>query len=161
MSEVPVGAEEVGRKFIAADILSAILLATATALVSIQVILRTFFSGSAAWTEELGRYLFVWAVYLGALSATIRGTQIRVTFLVELLGPKFERWSLLVGRLAGIFAFGTVAWYGWQIAWNKRHVPFYSLPGAPQAFLYISAPLCMTIMAAVLIWQLPRFRERS
>ncbi len=145
--------EDNGRKIMPTDILSAILLFAATALVALQVILRTFFTGSAAWTEELGRYLFVWAVYLGAIAATVRGTHIRVTFLVERFGPKAERWSLLIGRLAGIFSFGTVAWFGWQIAWNKRNVSFYSLPGAPQAFLYLSAPVCLTIIVVILVWQ--------
>ncbi len=146
--------EGVGRRFLATDILSAILLFGATALVSLQVILRTFFTGSAAWTEELGRYLFVWAVYLGAIAATIRGSHIRVTFLIERFGEQGEWWSLLIGRLAGIFAFGTVAWFGWQIAWNKRHVSFYSLPGAPQAILYLSAPVCLTLIVIVLVRQL-------
>lgn len=145
---------DVGRKFLLTDILSAILLFLATALVSVQVILRTFFTASAPWTEELGRYFFVWAVYLGAIAAVVRGTHIRVTFLVERFGRTGEWWSLLIGRLAGLFACSTVAWFGWQIAWNKRHVSFYSLPGAPQAFLYVSAPLCLSVISVVLVWQL-------
>ena len=146
--------ENIGRKFLPTDILSAILLFLATVLVSIQVILRTFFTGSAPWTEELGRYFFVWAVYLGAIAAVVKGTHIRVTFLVERFGERAEWWSLFIGRLAGLFACSTVAWFGWQIAWNKRNVSFYSLPGAPQAFLYISAPLCLSVIAVVLLWQL-------
>ena len=148
------------RRILLTDVVSALLLFLATALVAVQVILRTFDLGSAAWTEELGRYFFVWAVYLGAIAAAIRGTHIRVTFLVEWLGPRAERWSLLIGRVATLVAFSPVIWFGWQIAWNKRHVSFYSLPGAPQAFLYLSAPVCLTIIVVVMLWQLA-LRNRS
>ena len=154
MDRLDPGQENVVRKVLPTDILSAVLLFLATALVTIQVIMRTFFVGSAPWTEELGRYLFVWAVYLGAIAAVIRGTHIRVTFLVERFGERGEWWSLLIGRVAGILTCTPVAWYGWQIAWNKRRVSFYSLPDAPQSFLYVSAPFCLTIIVAVLAWQL-------
>lgn len=156
MDQLPTHEHDVGHKYYVTDIMSALLLFAATILVSIQVILRTFFYGSAAWTEELGRYLFVWAVYLGAIAAVLKGTHIRVTFLVEWFGPRAEWWSLLIGRAAGFFAFGTVAWFGWQIAWNKRHVSFYSLPGAPQVLLYLSTPICLSIISAILLIQIVR-----
>ncbi len=141
------------------DAASAALLCLAVAMVTVQVVLRTFFTGSAAWTEELGRYLFVWAVYLGAVAATMRDSHIRVTFLIDRLGPWAERWSLLIGRLAALFAYGSVAWFGWQIAWNKRNAAFYSLPWAPQAILYISVPACLTVMLLILLWQIGHFRR--
>ncbi|MDN2565513.1 TRAP transporter small permease [Aquibium sp. A9E412] len=140
------------------DTASATLLGFATFLVALQVILRTFFNAPLAWTEELGRYLFVWAVYLGVVAATLRNSHIRVTFVIDRFGPAAERLSLLVGRLAGIFTFGSVAWFGWQIAWNKRNASFYSLPGAPQAMLYLSVPLCLTLVVLVLVWQLGHLR---
>lgn len=138
---------------------SAFLLFLAVALVTVQVVFRTFFTGSAAWTEELGRYMFVWAVYLGAVAATMRDSHIRVTFLVERFGPRGERVSLFVGRIAALFAYGSVAWFGWQIAWNKRNASFYSLPGVPQAILYLSVPACLTVMLLILLWKLGHLRR--
>lgn len=45
----------------------------------IQVILRVTIGSSLAWTEELSRYSFLWAVYVGAALAVKRGGQVRIT----------------------------------------------------------------------------------
>ena len=143
----------------AVDVISALFLGAATLLIVVQVILRTFFSGSVAWTEELGRYLFIWAVFLGTLASTVRMSHIRVTFLIERYGPRAEWWSVLFGHVVSFLSYGFVAWFGWQYAWAKRNVEFYTLPGAPQVFLYVSLPLCMTAVIIVLGWQIARYKN--
>ncbi len=45
----------------------------------IQVIARAVYGSSVAWTEELSRFTFIWAVYIGMALATKRGSQVRIT----------------------------------------------------------------------------------
>lgn len=46
---------------------------------TIQVFIRFFFGSSLAWTEELSRYSFIWAVYLGASLCVKRHAHVRIT----------------------------------------------------------------------------------
>ena len=89
---------------------------------------RSFCASSSnepqAWAEEVGRFLFIWMVYLGATLATVRESHIRVTFLVDRMGERGEAFSLWLGRFVNLVCFVFVAWFGWQIAWSKRNAEF-------------------------------------
>ncbi len=45
----------------------------------IQVAVRIISGSALAWTEELSRYSFIWAVYLGAALAAKRAAHVRIT----------------------------------------------------------------------------------
>lgn len=131
---------------------SSVLLGLTVTLLSAQVFLRVVFNEPQAWAEEVGRYLFVWMVYLGATVATVRESHIRVTFLIERLGPWAETFSIWLGRLVNLFCFSFVAWFAWQIAWKKRNAEFYTIPDLPQVIFYLSVPVCLTMMTLFLIY---------
>ena len=88
-----------------------VFLACAVVLMSAQVILRFGFNAHQAWAEEVDRYLFIWSVYLGATIALMRGTHIRVLFIVDRFGPKGEMVSQWLTRVIGIAAFAFTAYY--------------------------------------------------
>jgi len=56
------------------------------------------------WTEEVGRLLFVWVVWLGTAAALIRGSHIRFDFLVNRL-PSRLRVRLEVAADVGVGLF--------------------------------------------------------
>jgi len=66
-------------------------------LIFAQVVLRYLFAITPVWSEELGRYLLIWAVLAGS-AVSVRGARhIRVEFLVELLPAGVRRaWYLLL-----------------------------------------------------------------
>ena len=66
-------------------------------LIFAQVVLRYLFAVTPVWSEELGRYLLIWAVLAGS-AVSVRGARhIRVEFLVELLPAGVRRaWYLLL-----------------------------------------------------------------
>ena len=135
------------------------LLAAAVILMAAQVILRFGFNSPQAWAEEVDRYLFVWSVYLGTTVALIKGTHIRVTFLVGVLGPRAEAMSLLLGRVLGLLCFSFIAWYGYRLAWENRYSEFYTITFMPQILFYLSVPISMTVMALYLVTTLVRPRR--
>lgn len=122
------------------------LLACAVILMSVQVVLRFGFNAPQAWAEEVDRYLFIWSVYLGATVALMKGTHIRVTFVIDRFGERAEALSLAIARVVGMLAFGFTAWYGFQLAWVNRNAEFYTIPGVPQLLFYLAAPVGLTLM---------------
>lgn len=64
-----------------------------------DVIARKFFSFSFSWLEELSRYIFIFAVFLGASIAVTRNLHPRMSALQNAVGEKGARIMLLAGNL--------------------------------------------------------------
>jgi TRAP-type C4-dicarboxylate transport system permease small subunit len=126
------------------------LLACAVVLMTAQVILRFGFNAPQAWAEEVDRYLFIWSVYLGAAVALIKGTHIRVTFVVDQI-PGGEALSQWLTRIIGVLAFGFTAYHGFYLFWVNRNSEFYTIQGMPQGIFYLAAPVGLTIMCLHLL----------
>lgn len=58
---------------------SAFLVALMIICLIIQVFIRFLFGSALAWTEELSRYAFIWAVYVGAALCVKRRAHVRIT----------------------------------------------------------------------------------
>lgn len=58
------------------EIFSCFFLAVMISALSIQVIVRATVGGAVSWAEELSRYAFVWAVYIGAALAAKRAAHV-------------------------------------------------------------------------------------
>lgn len=58
-----------------------------------QVFFRYVLGSALSWTEELSRFVFVWAVYLGASMAAKERSHIRVTAPQLLLPKKYRPFS--------------------------------------------------------------------
>lgn len=127
--------------------IASLCLACAVVLMATQVVLRFGFSAPQAWAEEVDRYLFVWSAYLGTIVAWLKGTHIRVTFVVELLGDRAEALSLALTRVLGLVCFIFVAYYGYQLAWVNRSASFYTISFMPQVIFYLSVPVCLSFLA--------------
>ena len=119
---------------------------------AVQVVLRFGFNSPKAWAEEVDRYLFVWAVYLGSVIAMAKGTHIRVTFLIDLGGPKFEKMSRLLGGIVNFISFGYVAYYGYHLAYSNRNASFYTVESLPLVIFYLAVPVGMTLMVIHMLW---------
>jgi TRAP-type C4-dicarboxylate transport system permease small subunit len=130
---------------------ASVVLGAAVVLVSIQVFLRYVFNAPQAWAEEVGRYLFVWSVFLGSAAALAEDRHIRITVLIERWGSKGERISRWLCRISGLFCFAFVAYYGFVIAYTNRAVQFYTLPSFPRVIFYLSVPVCMTLMIGYIL----------
>jgi TRAP-type transport system small permease protein len=61
------------------------------AAVVYQFITRYVFNDSAAWTEEIARYLLVATVFIGAAVGVIANNHIQVDFLYRYLPPRVAR----------------------------------------------------------------------
>jgi C4-dicarboxylate transporter DctQ subunit len=85
-------------------------LVTVTVLsVTAQVIFRYGVQSSLTWSEEVARYSFIWAIFLGTSVAARRGQHIGVDAFVALLPRALQRWLRLANLLicGGFFALFT------------------------------------------------------
>jgi C4-dicarboxylate transporter DctQ subunit len=134
--------------------LALMTLGAAVVLVSMQVILRYGFNRPQAWAEEVGRYLFVWSVYLGSVIALIKSSHIRVNVVVEWLGPKAETASEWLNWFIGVLSFIFVTVAGYRLAYINIDSNFYTLPALPRVIFYLAVPVAFTLMTLILL--LPR-----
>ena len=111
-----------------------------------QVFLRLLFNAPQAWAEEVGRYLFIWAVFLGAAAALVENRHIRVTVFFDRLGPKAKVALGMVHRLIDFSSFLFIAFFGYKLAYSYRTSEFYTLHFLPRVIFYLSVPICLTIM---------------
>ena len=78
----------------------------------LQVAMRIAVGSSLAWTEELSRYSFLWAAYVGAALAVKRGGHVRIAAQFMFLPT---RWRLVFRAVGDIIWIGFslyVAWIG-------------------------------------------------
>ena len=74
-------------------------------VVFMQVIFRYVLEHSLEWSEELARYLFIWATFLGASVGFYEQRHIRVTALLKSLRTARQRAAMLVVVDATCIAF--------------------------------------------------------
>jgi TRAP-type C4-dicarboxylate transport system permease small subunit len=78
------------------EMLVGLALALMTALIFLQVLVRLFFAKlniqfSVPWTEELARYLMIWAIFIGAALIARRADALAVEALVQAVPPRIAR----------------------------------------------------------------------
>jgi TRAP-type transport system small permease protein len=72
-----------------------------------------FFPFSAVWTEELTRYLFIFAVSFGAPLAMKRQEFISIDFLLNAIPARFRNYYKAFTQLLVIVMSGYIAYYGY------------------------------------------------
>ena len=76
-----------------------LLLAVMVAAIGSQVFARYLFHQSLYWTEELGRHVMVWMIFLASVLCVRRGHHLSITLLKERLKPDKQALMQLVGAI--------------------------------------------------------------
>ncbi|MDQ0175911.1 TRAP transporter small permease [Bacillus chungangensis] len=79
--------------------LTVISLASVIIVVTIQIMSR-YLPYTAIWTEELTRYLFIYAICFGAPLALLRGEFINVDLIISKISTSFRRYYEIVIYIA-------------------------------------------------------------
>lgn len=95
--------------------LSSFLLAAMTIVVFLQIIFRFVIKGSLPWSEELSRYIMVWATFIGAGLAALDNSHIGVEFFVNLFGKKARTAFLTVTFLIVLGTSIALIDYSWTV----------------------------------------------
>ena len=123
------------------------LLTIFVCLLFLQVIVRTLFSFSFSWVEELSIYMFVWFVFFGASYAAKMYAHNRVTFQFKWLPPKVVMY---------IEAFADLFWIAFNVYFVYLSIDFIfnkmnkfqssQTMGFHLSWVYIVLPLAFTLM---------------
>jgi len=89
------------------------LMALMSILIGVQIFMRYVMGASLSWSEELSRYFFIWATYVGIAYAVRKDAHIRVTMATDLLSPKGQAGMRIITHIIfGAFAL-FVMYQGW------------------------------------------------
>lgn len=103
------------------EILVGLALVTMTAVVFLQIIVR-FVLGSlqiefaVPWTEELARYLMIWAVFIGAAIVARRADSLAVEALIQIIPPTLGRTIKVCAHLIALVFYGYIFFIGLEMA---------------------------------------------
>jgi TRAP-type C4-dicarboxylate transport system permease small subunit len=125
-----------------------LLVAISSVMVSvifIQVVMRTL-GHSLSWSEELGRYCFIWLVYIGISYGVKKQRHIKVDVVLMLLKDKGRIvLNIIANLLFMVFCVYTV-WIGTDIA--MKILEFGQKSPAlqiPMGIIYMAAPVGMAL----------------
>lgn len=130
------------------EVISGICMAVMVVVIGMQVFNRYVLGASLVWSEELGRFLFIWSVWVGCSFAMREDRHLRVTALSEFAG---RRMRLALDAFAQIT---TLIFCGFAIVWGIGMIRFLMRTGQqapaleiPIYWLYLALPFGMTLMA--------------
>ena len=122
-----------------------LLLAAMTVLIGSQVFARYLFDYPLHWTEELGRHLMVWMVFLASTICLRRGSHLNINFLEQRLGLKARMaLGIFMTVLLGYFFYLMIV-HGWTLT-QKTMGQRSSALHYPMGLVYAAMPVSGLLM---------------
>lgn len=122
-----------------------IMYATMVIIIFIQVIMRYVFNNSLSWSEELGKFIFVWLSWIGISIGAKRGEHIKLTMFVDRLSPKGAQISNIFSELIVIGICAVTAYYGSTLVASQSKVHYAGIK-ISMAWGYLSVVLGCVLM---------------
>lgn len=83
----------------AEDISLVVLFALMVFFIFLQIIMRFVVGHSLVWSEELGKFIFVWISWLGISIGERKNEHIKITMVTDKLPPKWQKVCEIVAYL--------------------------------------------------------------
>jgi TRAP-type C4-dicarboxylate transport system permease small subunit len=122
-----------------------VLMAAATALVAVSVLLRYVFSTGIDWGEELTRYIMIWMGFLGMSLALRKGAHAGIEMLRAALPLPIRRVVTMVAVLSILFFFSVVIYQGFILVGLVAEKESVVLP-VSMAWFYLAIPVGSLLM---------------
>ncbi|MBU2643814.1 TRAP transporter small permease [bacterium] len=131
-------------KYIAIGTLSATVL-----LLGIQVVSRYLFRFPIAWAEEISRFTFVWAVYMGVSMAARKNEHIRVVAHLTLLFPKrISNKIIFVSDIITLTFSMILTVFGVRVLFSMVEFPFTApVTGISMVWIYTIIPVAFLALS--------------
>jgi TRAP-type C4-dicarboxylate transport system permease small subunit len=129
-------------------------------LTTLQITLRYVFNVGLSWSEELVRFVFVWATFLAAAIGIREHIHIGVDAVVNLLRPALRRYADTVVYLV-IIAFGVIMiTAGIQVV-QLTHSQLSPAMMMPMSYVYIAIPIGGALCLVYAIGELVRVWNKA
>ncbi len=129
---------------------SSLILLVLTFMVFINVVLRYAFNSGITVTEELGRYLFVWVVFAGAVLAAGANSHVRVDLFIRKLKPLPRALVDTLCDAIMIYCCYLIVVGGWAQTWLNMNNRL-AVSNLPVGWLYLSGMLAGFCIGLILI----------
>jgi len=116
-----------------------------------EVIARHVFSRPIIWSEELGRMLFIWCVFLGSALAFSRNSHITIDYFTNFIPIKLLRPIAISMNILVMATLIFVLILGTKFAAANFGTPAYSIPFVNLGWAYVAVPLGTFTMAINLL----------
>jgi TRAP-type C4-dicarboxylate transport system permease small subunit len=140
--------------------LAAGLLVALAAVTLVQVASRYLLAISLPWTEEAGRFLFTWVVWLGAAAALRRARHMRFLILVEALPPRIRAACGIVTDVLVLGFLAILVLQGRGVVDSVARTTYIAIPWLSVQYAYavtvVVGTLMFAIQAAALVARLRR-----
>ncbi|WP_233720466.1 TRAP transporter small permease [Jiella avicenniae] len=126
--------------------LAAICLAVAIMALMLQVVARYGFDSALPWPEELAKFAFVWATFLGAAAGAGQKAHIVVDLVVGALPVRVRLMLAALVNATLVALLLVLAWHGARLVtlgFNSR-LPAIELP---LGTLFMAGPVALFLMA--------------
>lgn len=144
------------------EMIASVCLAGMAVTISLQVFNRFVLNSSLSWSGELGRYLFIWAVYIGCAYATQHDKHLGVGLIERFAPSGVSRVTRMLADLISL-AFCVVATW-----WSIDMLQFLAMTGqkAPALgvsviWVYLCVPIGFGLTSIRLAARLGRRRQSS
>ncbi len=134
--------------------LCALLVAVMVIIIWWGVVTRYFIGSGGIWTEELSRYVMIWAALLAVPVGAYRREHIGLDILFRFFPQKLQKWFRAVLDLVGFSFFLFLTYYGIGMA-QAGSSQYATIFGMTMFFPFASVPVsaglaCMQILVAMI-----------
>lgn len=109
-----------------------------------QIICRTWFT-ALSWSEEVTRFLLIWASFLGATCVYRHSGNISITFIQEAFPEKVTKVLRILVHVICLVLFLVLLWYGCQYV-TKLNKTATTLP-IKMNYIFLCIPISMAVCA--------------
>ena len=133
--------------------------------ISYDVILRYVFYAPTYWALEMNTFLLAFLCLIPAGDVLRLGSQIRITFLFDRLGPAVRARLDLLRSAAGLFFCAVMVWKGADMAWKAwLHSDRMSTSmGTPMVIPYLFLPIGFALLGLqyALLFKIRKEKEEA
>jgi len=129
--------------------LAVLTLSITVLLLGVQVVSRYVFKFPIAWAEEISRFTFVWAVYMGVSMAARQNEHIRVVAHLKLLFPQsISNKIIIVGDIITLTFSLILTVFGIQVLFSMVEFPFMApVTGISMVWIYTIIPIAFLALS--------------
>jgi C4-dicarboxylate transporter DctQ subunit len=125
-----------------------VMMAVATLLAFINVVLRYVFGTSLTWAGELTSYLFIWSALFGSAYGFKIGLHIGVTAIIQSIKPKIAKYILSLSLIVIFIYLLLIVKWGYDFVMFNYELEQVSIDlQLPFWIIYLCVPISMSIAA--------------
>jgi TRAP-type C4-dicarboxylate transport system permease small subunit len=105
-----------------------------------QVVARYAFSNSLSWSEEVGRYLFVWMTFIGAAIAVRNRLHVSLDMFVTKFPSPLQKLCLVIGYVSMMIFTGVLIYGGYRFVMRGSQQISAAMQ-LPMHYVYVVLPV--------------------